>query len=164
MSVLKRVKTSVVVGGKKNLSCNWDAFQELGCWEGERHVLFRPALGDGLVQGGPDLAQSTVVLAFCHQMCIKWSWLQFPPHSNMEGQPEGPEAAVLCCRLAWLWGLPWDVQSLQHELLHCDWIVAFKSLGCILVSCHNKCISALLAPVLPKPLSFFTVAYVLFQM
>lgn len=74
MSVHKRVKHQLLSEErKKNCSCNWDAFQELGCWEGERHVLFRPALGDGLVQGGPDLAQSTVVLAPCHQMCIKWS-------------------------------------------------------------------------------------------
>lgn len=74
MSVHKRVKHQLLSEErKKNCSCNWDAFQELGCWEGERHVLFRPALGDGLVQGGPDLAQSTVVLASCHQMCIKWS-------------------------------------------------------------------------------------------
>lgn len=77
---------------KKNLSCNSDAFQELGRCGYERHVLFRPALGDGLVQGGPDLAQSTLVLASCHGVCIKWSWLQFPPHSNMEGQPGRPAA------------------------------------------------------------------------
>lgn len=72
---------------KKNLSCNSDAFQELGCSRCERHVLFHTALGDGLVQQGPDLAQSTVVLATCHWTCIKWSWLTPPSACIWRGQP-----------------------------------------------------------------------------
>lgn len=56
----------------------------------------------------------------------------------MEGQPEETRGlCMLCCRLNWLEEVYWDVQSLQPELLCCALIVAFESLGCILVACHN---------------------------